>query len=61
MSFLSEKITEIGLPAELYLFTVPPNQVAVEKYILRNTDQSQHKIQKMPDINFHTRSRKRIH
>lgn len=31
MSFLSEKITEIGLPAELSLFTVPPNQVAVEK------------------------------
>lgn len=61
MSFLSEKITEIGLPAELSLFTVPPNQVAVEKYILRNTDQSQHKIQKMPDRNFHTRSRKRIH
>lgn len=61
MSFLSEKITEIGLSAELYLFTVPPNQVAVEKYILRNTDQSQHKIQKMPDRNFHTRSRKRIH
>lgn len=30
MSFLSEKITEIGLPAELSLFTVPPNQVAVD-------------------------------
>lgn len=48
MSFLSEKITEIGLSAELYLFTVPPNQVAVEKYILRNIDQSQHIIRKMP-------------
>ncbi|XP_061191087.1 uncharacterized protein F54H12.2-like [Saccostrea echinata] len=31
MAFLSDKITEIGLPAELSLFTVPPNQVAVEK------------------------------
>lgn len=31
MSFLSDKITEIGLPAELSLFSVPPNQVAVEK------------------------------
>jgi hypothetical protein len=31
MAFLNEKITDIGLPAELSLFTVPPNQVAVEK------------------------------
>lgn len=31
MSFLSDKITEIGLPSELSVFTVPPNQVAVEK------------------------------
>lgn len=31
MSFLIDKITEIGLPSELSVFTVPPNQVAVEK------------------------------
>ena len=31
MAFLSDKITDIGLPAELSLFTVPPNQVAVDK------------------------------
>lgn len=31
MSFLSDKITEIGLPSELSVFTVPPNQVAVKK------------------------------
>jgi hypothetical protein len=31
MDFLSDKLTEIGLPAELSLFTVLPNQVAVEK------------------------------
>lgn len=31
MAFLNDKITDIGLPAELTLFTVPPNQVAVEK------------------------------
>ncbi|XP_065943389.1 uncharacterized protein F54H12.2-like [Magallana gigas] len=31
MAFLSDKITDIGLPAELALFTVPPNQVAVDK------------------------------
>lgn len=31
MSFLSDKITDIGLSAELALFTVPPNQEAVDK------------------------------
>jgi hypothetical protein len=31
MAFLNDNITEIGLPSELSLFTVPPNQVAVEK------------------------------
>ncbi|XP_062597067.1 uncharacterized protein F54H12.2-like [Saccostrea cucullata] len=31
MAFLNDKITDIGLPLELSLFTVPPNQVAVEK------------------------------
>lgn len=31
MAFLCDKITDIGLPAELSLFTVPPNQVAVDK------------------------------
>lgn len=31
MAFLNDKITDIGHPAELTLFTVPPNQVAVEK------------------------------
>ena len=34
MAFLSDKITDIGLPAELALFTVPPNQVAVDKILI---------------------------
>ena len=41
MAFLSDKITDIGLPAELSLFTVPPNQVAVDTiYISTNVDLS---------------------
>jgi len=31
MAYLSDKITKIAQPAELSIFTVPPNQVAVEK------------------------------
>lgn len=33
MTVVSDNITENGLPAELSLFIVPPNQVAVEKII----------------------------
>lgn len=35
MAFLSDKITKIGLSSDLSLFTVPHNQVAVEKNIFR--------------------------
>ncbi|XP_033728984.1 uncharacterized protein F54H12.2-like [Pecten maximus] len=31
MSFLSDNVNHIGLPAALSIFTVPPNQVAIEK------------------------------
>ena len=31
MSFLTDKITDIGQPSELSIFSVPPNQVAIEK------------------------------
>lgn len=31
MAFFSNKITDIGLPAELALFTIPLNHVAVDK------------------------------
>jgi len=31
MSYLSDKVKDIGIPAELAIFTVPPNQVAIEK------------------------------
>ena len=31
MAYLNDKLTEIGQPAELSVFTVPPNQVAIEK------------------------------
>ena len=31
MSYLSDKIRDIGMPAELSIFSVPPNQVAIEK------------------------------
>lgn len=38
MAVVSDNITENGLPAELSLFIVPPNQVAVEKIILVNAN-----------------------
>lgn len=31
MSYVSDKIRYIGIPAELSIFSVPPNQVAVAK------------------------------
>ena len=31
MAFLTDKITDIGQPSELSIFSVPPNQVAIEK------------------------------
>lgn len=31
MAYLTDKITDIGQPSELSIFTVPPNQVAIEK------------------------------
>lgn len=30
MSFLSNKLKDMGQPSELSLFTVPPNQVTIE-------------------------------
>lgn len=49
MSFLSDKTTEIGLPSELSLFTVPPDQVAVEKiYFAEYRAQCQHMTRKRP-------------
>ena len=31
MAFLTDKITDIGQPSELSIFSVTPNQVAIEK------------------------------
>lgn len=40
MAYLSDKITDIGQPSELSIFTVAPNQVAIEKNIFWSADLS---------------------
>lgn len=61
MAFLNDKITDIGLPAEITLFTVPPNQVAVEKKLFGMQTRQLLRFRGCSHRNFGTRTGKRVH